>query len=142
MAGTIDRLQKAVLKARDNPTSSRTARLLRAGSGKIGKEVGEEMASLVVEAMQNHRMPVVRRSADLLYNLTLLWASVGVDPKHVWNEMNRRERVAKQRGFVEKRRKVPKWPLKGDLCAVQKISRHKEGPGREAPCASFLTPCR
>jgi phosphoribosyl-ATP pyrophosphohydrolase len=110
MAGTIDRLQKAVLKARGNPTSSRTARLLRAGSGKIGKEVGEEMAPLVVEAMQNHRMPVVRRSADLLYNLTLLWASVGVDPKHVWNEMNRRERVAKQRGFVEKRRKVPKWP--------------------------------
>ena len=29
---------------------------------------------------------VVRESADLLYNLTVLWASAGVRPEDVWRE--------------------------------------------------------
>ncbi|MGZ9083746.1 MAG: phosphoribosyl-ATP pyrophosphatase, partial [Rhodoplanes sp.] len=53
-------------------------------------------------------------SADLLYNLAVLWASVEVEPKAVWKEMQRRERLfgiaeklAKQRGLLKARRKIP-----------------------------------
>ena len=100
MAGQIDRLYKAVLKAKHtDPASSRTALLLRAGRGKIAKEVGEETAEVIVEAMQKHRHAVVCGSADLLSNLVVLWASIEVEPKHVWNEMNRRAQLF---GIAEK----------------------------------------
>jgi phosphoribosyl-ATP pyrophosphohydrolase len=59
--------------------------------------------------MQKHRHAVVCGSADLLYNLIVLWASVEVEPKHVWNERwNRRERLATPRGFLKPRRKPPR----------------------------------
>ena len=115
MADSIDRLYDAVLDAMDaHPSSSRTARLLRAGRSKIAKKVAEEAVEVVIEAMLNHRDAVVRESADLLYNLAVLWASVDVEPKDVWKEMQRRERLfgiaeklAKQRSFLKARRKLP-----------------------------------
>jgi phosphoribosyl-ATP pyrophosphohydrolase len=114
MTDSIDRLYDAVLEAMDaDPSSSRTARLLRAGLGKIAKKVAEEAVEVVIEAMQGHREAVVRESADLLYNLAVLWASADVEPKAIWKEMNRRERLfgiaeklAKQRGLMKARRKA------------------------------------
>ena len=41
--------------------------------------------------MQGHPEAVVRESADLLYNLVVLWAHAGVRPDDVWAEMRRRE---------------------------------------------------
>jgi phosphoribosyl-ATP pyrophosphohydrolase len=97
-----------------HPSSSRTARLLHAGRSKIAKKVAEEAVEVVIEAMLDHRDAVVRESADLLYNLAVLWASVEVEPKAVWKEMQRRERLfgiaeklAKQRGLLKARRKIP-----------------------------------
>lgn len=115
MTDSIDRLYDAVLEAMEAPpTSSRTARLLRAGRSKIAKKVAEEAVEVVIEAMLHNRDAVVRESADLLYNLAVLWASVDVEPKDVWKEMQRRERLfgiaeklAKQRGLIKARRKLP-----------------------------------
>ena len=115
MSDSIDRLYDAVLEAMDaRPSSSRTARLLRAGRTKIAKKVAEEAVEVVIEAMLDHRDAVVRESADLLYNLAVLWASVEVEPNDVWKEMQRRERLfgiaeklAKQRSFLKARRKLP-----------------------------------
>ena len=115
MTDSIDRLYDAVLEAMEAPpSSSRTARLLRAGRSKIAKKVAEEAVEVVIEAMLHNRDAVVRESADLLYNLAVLWASVNVEPKDVWKEMQRRERLfgiaeklAKQRGLIKARRKLP-----------------------------------
>ena len=49
-----------------------------------------------------HREAVVRESADLLYNLVVLWVHAGVHPDDVWAEMKRRELMF---GIAEK---VPK----------------------------------
>ena len=114
MAGPIERLYKAVLQAADaDPASSRTALLLCAGRGKIGKEVAEEAIEVAFEAMQKNRDAVVQSSADLLFNLVVLWTSIEVAPKHVWKEMNRRaqlfgiaEKLAKPRGVPKARRKL------------------------------------
>ena len=38
----------------------------------------EEAIEVVIDAMNGDRNAVVRESADLLYNLTVLWASAGV----------------------------------------------------------------
>jgi phosphoribosyl-ATP pyrophosphohydrolase len=100
MSGSLDRLYRAVLAARTaDPASSRTARLLRAGRGKMAKKLAEEAVEVVIDAMNGHTDAVVRESADLLYNLVVLWVASGVHPQDVWTEMERRERLL---GIAEK----------------------------------------
>jgi phosphoribosyl-ATP pyrophosphohydrolase len=92
MTDSVDRLHQAVLAAKHaDPAQSRTARLLRAGRAKIAKKLGEEAVEVVIDAMHGNREAVVRESADLIYNLAVLWVSLGVTPKDVWKEMDRRE---------------------------------------------------
>ena len=45
------------------------------------------------------RVGVIEESADLVYNLAVLWAEAGVTPDEVWAEMDRRERML---GIAEK----------------------------------------
>jgi phosphoribosyl-ATP pyrophosphohydrolase len=100
MSDSLDRLYQAVLAARTaDPASSRTARLLRAGRPKMAKKLAEEAVEVVIDAMNGHSDAVVRESADLLYNLVVLWVSSDVHPKDVWTEMERRERLL---GIAEK----------------------------------------
>ena len=100
MTDSVDRLYAAVLAARNaDPASSRTARLLRAGRAKMAKKLAEEAVEVIIDAMHGSRDAVVRESADLLYNLVVLWVAAGVDPKDVWREMERRERLF---GIAEK----------------------------------------
>ncbi len=94
MTDSVDRLHEAVIAARHgDPASSRTARLLRSGRSKMAKKLAEEAIEVVIDAMHGNRDAVVRESADLLYNLVVLWVSAGVTPKEVWKEMERRERL-------------------------------------------------
>ena len=100
MADSIDRLYEQVIAARDaDPSVSRTARLLRAGRAKMAKKLAEEAVEVVIDAMHGQTEAVVKESADLMYNLVVLWVSAGIQPKDVWAEMNRRERMF---GIAEK----------------------------------------
>ena len=103
MGDSVERLYEGVIAARHgDPTRSRTARLLRSGRAKMAKKLAEEAVEVVIDAMNGEREAVVRESADLIYNLTVLWVSAGVRPQEVWSEMARRERLF---GIAEK---VPK----------------------------------
>src|SRR5271156_2716554 len=103
MADSISRLYQAAHACRhDDPSTSRTARLLRSGRSKMAKKLAEEAVEVVIEALNRDRGAVVRESADLLYNLVVLWVSSGIRPEDVWKEMDRRERLL---GIDEK---VPK----------------------------------
>jgi phosphoribosyl-ATP pyrophosphohydrolase len=100
MTDSVDRLYEAVLAAKHaDPATSRTSRLLHAGRAKMAKKLGEEAFEVVIGALDANPESVVRESADLLYNLVVLWASAGVTPDDVWKEMNRRERLF---GIAEK----------------------------------------
>jgi phosphoribosyl-ATP pyrophosphohydrolase len=106
MSDSLARLYQAVLAARSaDPAQSRTARLLRAGRGKMAKKLAEEAVEVVIDAMHGDADAVIRESADLLYNLVVLWVSSGVHPDEVWLEMERRERLL---GIAEK---LPKSAL-------------------------------
>src|SRR5258707_8986637 len=94
MADSMTRLYEAVLAAKSaDSAGSRTARLLRSGRAKMAKKLAEEAVEVVIDAMNGNRDAVVRESADLLYNLTVLWVSAGVKPDDGWAEMKRRERL-------------------------------------------------
>ena len=100
MSDSLERLYQAVIAARDlDPATSRTARLFQRGPSKMAKKLAEEAIEVVIDAVSGNADAVVRESADLLYNLTVLWASAGVTPEDVWREMERREDML---GIAEK----------------------------------------
>ena len=106
MPDSIARLFQAIQACRnDDPSTSRTARLLRSGRSKMAKKLAEEAVEVVIDAMHGDRFAVTKESADLLYNLVVLWVAAGIRPEDVWKEMDRRERLL---GIAEK---VPKKVL-------------------------------
>ena len=124
MSDSLDRLYVAVLAARNaDPATSRTARLLRAGRGKMAKKLAEEAVEVVIDAMHGHTDAVVRESADLLYNLVVLWVASGIHPKDVWAEMAHREKLL---GIAEKLPKdSPDAPARRKVVALDRSRLRK-----------------
>jgi phosphoribosyl-ATP pyrophosphohydrolase len=120
MTDSLDRLYEAVLAARDgDPATSRTARLLQSSRSKMAKKMAEEAVEVVIDTVHGDTAAVIRESADLMYNLVVLWAAAGVHPNDVWAEMDRRERLL---GIAEK---VPKRMLQSPELAPQLAPRRK-----------------
>ena len=97
-ATEIGRLYDALdcVKESDNP---RTAHLLACSRAKIAQKLIEEAGETALEAVRHRSRSVVRESADLVYNLVVLWRECGVTPDAVWAEMRRR---ADRFGIAEK----------------------------------------
>jgi phosphoribosyl-ATP pyrophosphohydrolase len=130
MSDSLDRLYQAVIAARDlDPAISRTARLFQRGPAKMAKKLAEEAIEVVIDAVNGKTDAVVRESADLLYNLTVLWAAAGVTPEHVWREMERREEML---GIAEK---LPKSALKPPKAISSKAIPAKVLPKAATPSA-------
>ncbi|MBR0756291.1 phosphoribosyl-ATP diphosphatase [Bradyrhizobium jicamae] len=118
MGDSIERLYQAVIAAKDlDPATSRTAKLYQRGPAKMAKKLAEEAIEVVIDAVNGKTDAVIRESADLLYNLTVLWASAGVKPDDVWREMERRERLL---GIAEKLPKPVKLPKTAAVPAVRR----------------------
>ena len=118
MSDSLERLYLAVIAAKDlDPAISRTARLFQRGPAKMAKKLAEEAIEVVIDAVSGNPDAVVRESADLLYNLTVLWASAGVRPEDVWREMARRERLL---GIAEK---LPKSTIKMAKATASRVAR-------------------
>jgi len=117
MTDSIERLYRAVLAARDlDPAHSRTAKLMQQGTAKMAKKLAEEAIEVAIDAVSGDVQAVVRESADLLYNLAVLWAELDVQPEDVWREMERRELML---GIAEK---LPKSPAKVAKTARARVS--------------------
>lgn len=100
MNDSIDRLYRAIVAAKSaDPATSRTARLLQAGRAKTAKKLAEEAVEVVIDAVDGNTPEVIKESADLIYNLAALWVAAGIEPRQVWAEMDRRERLL---GIAEK----------------------------------------
>src|SRR4051812_8394326 len=120
MSDSLGRLYLAVIAAKDlDPATSRTARLFQRGPSKMAKKLAEEAIEVVIDAVNGKSDAVIRESADLLYNLTVLWAAAGVRPEDVWREMERREDML---GIAEK---LPKSQLKLAKAAAGPAARRR-----------------
>jgi phosphoribosyl-ATP pyrophosphohydrolase len=127
MSDSLERLYQAVIAARDlDPATSRTARLFQRGPSRMAKKLAEEAIEVVIDAVNGKTEAVVRESADLLYNLTVLWAAAGVKPEDVWREMERREDLL---GIAEK---MPKSVAKS-VVKMPKSIANKALPGKPLP---------
>ena len=74
-----------------DPGVSRTARLFSRGREQIAKKLGEEAVETLIEGIRGDKPKLVAESADMLYHLLALWASLGIKPAVVWAELARRE---------------------------------------------------
>ena len=120
MSDSIERLYLAVLAARHLDTAtSRTAKLFQRGPSKMAKKLAEEAIEVAIDAVNGDTHAVVRESADLLYNLTVLWASAGVKPEDVWREMERREDML---GIAEK---LPKSAVKMPKAVSSRVASRR-----------------
>jgi phosphoribosyl-ATP pyrophosphohydrolase len=118
MSDSLERLYLAIIAAKDlDPAISRTARLFQRGPAKMAKKLAEEAIEVVIDAVNGKPDAVIRESADLLYNLSVLWASAGVRPEDVWREMERREHLL---GIAEK---MPKSTLKMPKASSSRVAR-------------------
>jgi len=100
MNDSLERLFVSVQAARGrDPALSRTSRLFRDGVQKMAKKLAEEAIEVGLDAVQMNRESVILESADLLYNLAVIWAECGVSPEDVFGELDRRERIY---GIAEK----------------------------------------
>jgi phosphoribosyl-ATP pyrophosphohydrolase len=97
---------------------------LHAGPRKIAKKVAEEAAEVALEAAMGHRPNVIRESADLLYNLVVLWVEAKVTLQDVWDEMDRRERLM---GIAEK---MPKTHVLGSKVSIRPLQFERARPRR------------
>jgi phosphoribosyl-ATP pyrophosphohydrolase len=84
------------VKEQDHP---RTARLLAAGRRKMARKLIEEASEVALEVVRRRPRAVIRESADLIYNLVVVWFEYGIAPEEVWSEMRRR---AERYGLAEK----------------------------------------
>ena len=118
MSDSLEWLYRAVIAAKDlDPAVSRTARLFQRGPAKMAKKLAEEAIEVVIDAVNGNSNAVVRESADLLYNLVVLWVHAGVRPEDVWREMARREHLL---GIAEK---MPKSAMKMPKASASRIGR-------------------
>ena len=132
MSDSLERLYQAVLAAKDlDPAISRTARLFQRGPAKMAKKLAEEAIEVVIDAVNRNPEAVVRESADLLYNLTVLWASAGVRPEDVWREMARREHLL---GIAEK---MPKSAMKLPKKVPKKLPEMAPPQGARRPIVAL-----
>jgi phosphoribosyl-ATP pyrophosphohydrolase len=120
MSDSIERLYQAVLAARHlDPATSRTARLFQRGPAKMAKKVAEEAIEVAIDSVGGDAEAMIRESADLLYNLAVLWAASGIRPADIWREMERREHLL---GIAEK---LPKSPLKLPKAAAARVAARR-----------------
>jgi phosphoribosyl-ATP pyrophosphohydrolase len=86
-----------------DPATSYVAKLLKKGTRRIAKKVGEEAVEVAIAAVAQPKAKTVSESADLLFHLMLLWHALGITPTEVMDELKRREGVS---GIEEKASRV------------------------------------
>jgi phosphoribosyl-ATP pyrophosphohydrolase/phosphoribosyl-AMP cyclohydrolase len=75
-----------------DPETSYVAKLLREGTDRIGKKIGEEATEVVIAAKNADRAELAHEVADLWFHTFVLLAQQGMSPSEVWAELRSRRR--------------------------------------------------
>lgn len=87
----LDRLFETIASRKGaDPSTSYTAKLFSQGVLKIAKKLGEEGVETALAAVAQDKQALASESADLLYNLLVLWAACGLDPREAYAALEAR----------------------------------------------------
>lgn len=94
-----DLAQTIAERAKADPDSSWTAKLLAKGPEKCAEKFGEEAVEAIIEAIKDDRDGLISESADVLFHLLVMLQSRGVSLDEVLTELARRQGTS---GIAEK----------------------------------------
>ena len=86
-------------RAKADPESSWTAKLLAKGPEKCAEKFGEEAVEAIIEAVKDNRDGLISESADGLFHLLVMLQSRGITLDEVLDELARRQGTS---GITEK----------------------------------------
>lgn len=86
-----DLAQTIAERAKADPDSSWTAKLLAKGPEKCAEKFGEEAVEAIIEAIKDDRDGLISESADVLFHLLVMLQSRGVSLDEVLTELARRQ---------------------------------------------------
>lgn len=86
-------------RAKADPESSWTAKLLAKGPEKCAEKFGEEAVEAIIEAVKDNRDGLISESADVLFHLLVMLQSRGITLDEVLDELARRQGTS---GITEK----------------------------------------
>lgn len=86
-------------RAKADPESSWTAKLLAKGPEKCAEKFGEEAVEAIIEAVKDDREGLIAESADVLFHLLVMLQSRGVTLEDVLAELEKRQGTS---GIAEK----------------------------------------
>lgn len=86
-------------RAKADPASSWTAKLLAKGPEKCAEKFGEEAVEAIIEAVKDNRDGLISESADVLFHLLVMLQSRGITLDDVLDELARRQGTS---GITEK----------------------------------------
>jgi phosphoribosyl-ATP pyrophosphohydrolase len=122
MSDSLDRLYASVVAARGrDPSTSRTAKLFRDGVQKMAKKLIEEAIEVGLDAVQMNREAAILESADVLYQLAVVWAECGISPRR----RARRDRPPRAR--LRHRREIAERGQRGASAAAARRRRAPQG---------------
>ena len=99
-AFTLADLERIVFeRASASPDVSYTAKLLRDGSARTAKKLGEEAVEAVIAATEGDRAALTAEAADVLYHLLVVLRGADIPLSDVMTELERR---TSQSGLAEK----------------------------------------
>jgi phosphoribosyl-ATP pyrophosphohydrolase len=86
-------------RAKADPNSSWTAKLLAKGPEKCAEKFGEEAIEAIIASVKNDREELIKESADVLFHLLVMLRARDIDLAEVEAELARREGTS---GIAEK----------------------------------------
>lgn len=97
---TLDDLAQTIAdRAKADPDTSWTAKLLAKGPEKCAEKFGEEAIEAIIEAIKDDKPALTSEAADVLFHLLVMLQSRNVPLGDVMNELARRQGVS---GISEK----------------------------------------
>lgn len=99
MSTLNDLAETIAQRAKADPDSSWTAKLLAKGPEKCAEKFGEEAVEAIIEAVKDNREGLIAESADVLFHLLVMLQSRGVTLHEVLVELEKRQGTS---GIVEK----------------------------------------
>ena len=99
MSTLNDLAETIAQRAKADPDSSWTAKLLAKGPEKCAEKFGEEAVEAIIEAVKDNREGLITESADVLFHLLVMLQSRGVSLDEVLAELEKRQGTS---GIAEK----------------------------------------
>lgn len=92
---TLEELYSIITDRKKNPReSSYVSSLLNEGLKKISQKVGEEAVEVVVASNSETKQRVIEETADLWFHTLILLAKLGIEPKEILEELEKRHEKA------------------------------------------------